>query len=307
MLDVVDDICITGDDAAEGGKRLGEGAHNQIYFVGQAKVGRGAVSFAEHAQAVGIVHHKPGAVSLAELNDLRERGDVTFHTVDAIDDDHDTIGILHALQNVLQVVHIVVAKALHRAPGELAAVHDAGMVFLVGDGNVSLAHQNWNGTQVCLVTSAEAKSRLFADKLGQPAVQFVVDSQGPVEETRTGTTRAILFNRFHSRLAHFGMGGQAQVVVRPDHHQFLVAHLHDVAFGVVQRLEVRIVATPLSLFGHGHSGIGIAFFEEIHVFASASECEVQPYKLIFFLCLMARIRIVFFRLEVKPYPQADGR
>ena len=51
------------------------------------------------------------------------------------------------------------------------------------------------------------------------------------KEARAGTACAISFNCFYGCLAHLGMCGQAEVVVRSNHHQFLVAHFHDVAFG----------------------------------------------------------------------------
>jgi len=44
VLDVIDHIGIARNHAAERGKRLAEGAHNEIDLVGEPKVGRGAAA-----------------------------------------------------------------------------------------------------------------------------------------------------------------------------------------------------------------------------------------------------------------------
>ena len=63
----------------------------------------------EHAAAVRVVDHQPGAVALLELDDAGQIRDVAFGGVEALDDD-ERVFVLGALlaQDLLQRLEIVV-------------------------------------------------------------------------------------------------------------------------------------------------------------------------------------------------------
>ncbi len=182
MLDVVEDRLVTGDEAAQRGEGLAEGAHDQVHVVGEAEVGWSTPPAAQHADGVGVVHHETGVVFLAEGDDLRQRSDVAAHAEDAVHD-HEFAGLrIATLQASLQAGHVIVAEALHLAEGEAAAVNDAGVVLFVCDHDVCPTHQGSDRPQIGLEAGAENQRGLLADEGRQLALQFPVEFQGAVEE-----------------------------------------------------------------------------------------------------------------------------
>ena len=141
VLDVVDHWLGAGDEAAQRGEGLAEGAHHQVYVVVDTQVSARPFAAAQDADGVGVIHHQPGAVFLAQGDDLRQRGDVASHAEHAIH--HDQLASIRreAGKHTVQVLHVVVAVALHRPKGQAAAIHDAGMVVLVGDHVIAPSHQ----------------------------------------------------------------------------------------------------------------------------------------------------------------------
>ena len=90
------------DHAAARGQGLGERRHPQIHVGLDAEELAGACAArAEHAEAVGLVDHQPRAVLLAERDDLRQRGDIALHRVDAVDHDEDAAAVLLRLRELL--------------------------------------------------------------------------------------------------------------------------------------------------------------------------------------------------------------
>jgi len=87
MLDEVNDISVPGDEAADRGKALAERAHDQVDLIRHAEVRRRAPAVPQHAQAVGVIHHDPRAVAPADLDDLRQGGDIAAHAVHAVNHD----------------------------------------------------------------------------------------------------------------------------------------------------------------------------------------------------------------------------
>src|SRR5207248_10539987 len=99
--------------------------------------GTGAAG-AEHADAVGLVHHQPGTEAPAELDDRRQVADVALHREDAVDDDQYAAAVAGGpLEHLLQLVHAVVAEGPQLGAGEAAAVEDRGVVGRVADHRVA--------------------------------------------------------------------------------------------------------------------------------------------------------------------------
>ena len=153
------------------------------------------------------------------------------------------------------------AEAAHLAKGQPAAVHDAGVVILVGDDKVAPAHQRRDGAQVGLVAGGKDQRRLRAHELGQPPLQFQVQFQRTVEEAGAGATGAVAPYRFDGGLAHLGVRGQAQVVVGTDHDQAVVADGDLGALTVGEGDEIGIEASRLHILGRR---VLPTFLEQIH-------------------------------------------
>jgi len=133
-----------------------------------------------------------------------------------------------------------VAKALHRAPAHHAAVHNAGVIFLVDDHVITLADDGRDRADVGLVAGREDQRGLLVHKAGQPPVKLQVQLQRAVQEAGAGHAGAVAVDGFLGRLAQLGVSGQAQVVVGPDHDHFLALKEGDRSFRVAQRPEIGI-------------------------------------------------------------------
>lgn len=95
VAQVVGDLLVGGDEAAERCERLAECAHDQIHIVLEAEMVYGAAAAgAEHSYAVGFVDHHAGVVLLGQTHDLGYVGHVTFHREYAVGHDElDLVGI----------------------------------------------------------------------------------------------------------------------------------------------------------------------------------------------------------------------
>src|SRR6266571_4916279 len=67
---------------------------------------------AEHADRVCVVDRQDGAVALRDLEQRRYVGDVAFHRVDAVDDDHLPDAGGNLLDLALELRHVAVAEPL---------------------------------------------------------------------------------------------------------------------------------------------------------------------------------------------------
>ena len=76
----VGDLLVCGYEAAERCERLGEGAHDKVYVVGEAEVVHySASSFAEDSDAVGFVYHQARVIFLGQPYHLGKVCYVAFH------------------------------------------------------------------------------------------------------------------------------------------------------------------------------------------------------------------------------------
>ncbi len=109
----LDDVAVSGDEAAARGQRLGKRPHPQVHPILDAEqLSRSRTTLAEHSHGVRFIDHEPGAVSRAQLGDLPERGDIALHREDPVDDDeHAATVARRLLQGDLELVGAVVAKS----------------------------------------------------------------------------------------------------------------------------------------------------------------------------------------------------
>jgi len=205
MLDIVNDPGFAHDDPAQGGKGLAKSAHHQVHLIREAEMGCRAAPVGQHAERMRIVHHQPCAIALARVHDIRQRSDVSAHTKDAIH--HHQGGLaLQAFQSLPQVRDVVVPKAPHLAIGELAAIHNTGVIVAVRHDIIAATDQGGDHTQVHAHAGAEHQASLFAHKVRQLLLELVVHRQVAVEKARTGTAGAIAPDGLQGRFAHARIG-----------------------------------------------------------------------------------------------------
>ena len=225
MAHVVHHPLLGGHVPAQARQRLGEGAHVHVHLFLQSEMaGRAPAAFADGAEAVGVVHHDPGAVLSGQTHDIGQVRDVTAHGEHAVGDDQGSGGLGHLLQAPLQVRHVVVLVAEHLAEAEPGAVVDAGVVLPIQDHIVAPAHQGGDDPKIRLEARGEGHHRLLAEELGELRLQFQVHGQGAVQKPGAGAARAEFFESADARLHHLRAAGEAQVVVGAQHDPALSLH-----------------------------------------------------------------------------------
>ena len=201
-----------------------------------------APALADDAQSVSVVHHDARAVFASEADDFGELGDVAAHAEHAVGDDQAARGFRHLLQLKLQLLHVGVSIGEHAAVAELAAVVDAGVVFLVADDVISMADDGGDDAQIGLKAGGEGAAGLLVQEIRQLRFQLKVKLQRSVEEARAGAARAVLLQRIQSRLKNLRTGGQSEIIVGAEHDPALSLHDDLHVLSGFQRVKIRINA-----------------------------------------------------------------
>ena len=136
---------------------------------------RAAAVVAHHAEAVGVVDHQRRIISFTEIHELRDRGNVAFHGIDAVHDDEFRVFEGRRLHLLLQSLHVVVGELQYVAVGETAAVDDAGVVERVEEDVAAPESQAGNHAQVDLEARAVGHGLLLAHQAGQLLLQLQMD------------------------------------------------------------------------------------------------------------------------------------
>ena len=201
----------------------------------------------EHAEGVGVVERQRGAVLPGHPDEARDVGDVAFHRVDAVHDDHRALARAVPLHPALEVGQVAVVEALGLAVGHLGAVDDRGVVELVEVDDVAPADQPGDEAEVGGIAGREDEAGFLAQELGEGALELLVEVERAVQEPAAGAARAVPAERPAGGLEHLRVVGQAEVVVRPQHDPLLSVDDDDGVFRFGDRLEVRIEANRLEL------------------------------------------------------------
>ena len=111
VLNIIDHFEIRRNEPPHGGKRLAERPHIDVDGVLQPKVfARAPALFTEYANRMRIIHHQHRVIRLAQFGNLRQLGNAPLHAEHPINDDHLALVRPQAMQDPLEVLHVVVAK-----------------------------------------------------------------------------------------------------------------------------------------------------------------------------------------------------
>src|SRR5512135_3455436 len=88
MFHEVNNILVGNHKSTDRGKRFAVRPHDDIHVLFHAEMlGSTPSGLSQDADAMGIVHHEPGAVFPAERYDLRKGRNITFHAVHTVNND----------------------------------------------------------------------------------------------------------------------------------------------------------------------------------------------------------------------------
>ena len=241
-----------GHVAAQAGQGLGEGAHVDVHFILQTVItGRAASAVAQHAKAVGVVHHDPRAILLRQAADLRQVRDVALHAEHAVGHDQAARSVRNLLELNFQLLHVLVAVGQHAAVAQAAAVVDGGVVLAIADHVVAVAHDGRNDAQVALEAGGEGHHGLLVQEARQLGLQLQMHLQRAVQEAGARAARAVLLQRVQTRLDDLRVLRKSQIVVRAQHDAALALHLHLGGLTGLQRVEVGVDALRTEFVGEG--------------------------------------------------------
>ncbi len=223
----VDDLALGGGVTAGGAAHgLAEGAGQDVDTVHHAAIfGRAAAVLAHEADGMAVVDHHERVELIGEVADALEVGDVAVHGENAVGRNDDSLAARLARAHKLgaQIVHIAVFIAVAVRLAEAHAVDDARMVQLIGDDGVVRAEQRFKKAAVGVKAGGIEDSVLHADKVGDLALERLVDLLRAADEADGGKAEAPVVVALLRRLDQARVVGKAQVVVR--------AHVHNAVRG----------------------------------------------------------------------------
>ena len=172
-----------------------------------------AAARAQHALAVGVVHHERDAVLLGHRGDFVQRRDVAVHAEDAVGDDEPPGSRAGLLNRAAQVRHVGVRIANDLGAAEAAGVDDAGVVEFVGKDDVVGADQRGDGGDVGHEAALEGDARFGLFEGSQFFFQLHMECHGAGDGAHRARADAVAVDGLLGRGAQAGIVGQAEVVV----------------------------------------------------------------------------------------------
>ena len=118
-------------------------------------------------------------MSLGQLYNGREIGNVAFHAEDAIDDDQFVFSLV-CFESSFESVYVVMLIFPDLAEGEATAVHDACMIGHVDNRGIVALDKSGDHSQIGLVAGREDQRSFFPQEPCQLFFQFFVDFKIPV-------------------------------------------------------------------------------------------------------------------------------
>ena len=243
MAQIVDGVAVRGDEAADGSQALREGPHDEVNLAGQPEMVTHATTLtAKDPQSVRLVNHDGTVIPVFQLDDGGQIGQITLHGEHSVYHDqlHGLAGKL--LQQPLQVGHVVMLVPQLRGEGQAASVHDAGMVTVVTDDVVVAAHHHGQHALVDGEPGREAQGLVLSHEGGQFFLQPHVKVKRAIEESASGTARAILVQGLLGRADDALIPSQSRISVGAEHQHAVTAHLHFSALLAGYFPEIRIHA-----------------------------------------------------------------
>ena len=234
---------------------------------------------AHGSEAVRIVHQNTEIEILLGLGDHIEEAQITLHAEYALGDDQNTsVLLLGKLRSVLelQAERLLVIVGINEtlALMQTQTVDDAGVSLGVVDGNVARREQAVDDRDHTLITVVEQEGILLADKLCQFALELLV----VLGLAAHGGSHTELCGTCGIGLAHLGVVGQTEVVVKAPVEHHLTAETHVGADLALQLREREISVHTLHVLADRTSCILFKSFENInHIVSEFIELYLFPF------------------------------
>ena len=122
--------------------------------------------------------------------------------------------ILHAGELLFGVGDVFVTEDENLGARETCAIDDRSVIEFVGDDEVVFAQERRNGARVGGESGLKDHAGFDVFEAGDLLFQFHVDLHGAGNGAHGARSDSVFAGRFERGFAQFGMGGEAEVVVR---------------------------------------------------------------------------------------------
>ena len=205
-----------------------------------------------------VVDHHARAVFPRERYDFRQLCDVAAHAEYAVGHDQAARRFGHLFQLNFELLHVRMGRGEHSAVAQLAAVVNAGVIFLVADHVIAVPDDCGNDAEIRLKAGRERAAGFLVQEIRQFLLQLQMQLQRAVQKARTGTAGSVLLQRFQPRFEYLRTGGQPQVIVRAEHDPALAFHDDFDVLPAFQRVKIGVNALGAQI---ARDGIGFTFIE----------------------------------------------
>ena len=196
--------------------------------------------FTEDTDTVGLIDHDRAIVLMLQFDDFWQFGKVALHREDAIDHDEFDGFLRQFLEHTLEILHVVVLVVQLLGKGETASIDNRSMVAIVANHEVVLAQQSRDDALIYGETCREAEAIVLTDVFGNLLFELNVQVERSVEETASGTTRAILVECSLSCIDDTLVASQTRIGIRAEHQHLVTTHLNLRSLLSFNSAEIRI-------------------------------------------------------------------
>ena len=175
--------------------------------------------------AMGIVHHEPGATLSGDGDQGRQRGKVAIHAEHAVCYQQMLSGSA-GIQHGLHCRGITMGIAPGLRPAQPAAVQQGRMVQRILQHQVSFLHQCVDDTDIGHVTGTEQQRPVPAQEVRQLLFKSMVCCTVTGDEMGRPAAKPILFQSLPAGRQHGRMAGEAKVVIAAEGHQGMPVEHH---------------------------------------------------------------------------------
>ena len=225
---------------------------------------RAAALGADETRGVAIVNQNQGVVSIGQLANVAQFGEITIHREHAVGNDDDAAGAggLRGFQLGFKVIHAAIGKAEALGLGEPDAVDDRGMVQRIRDDGVLFAEQGFEHRAIGIETGGKQDRVIHAEVVRNAALECQMQIRCAADEAHRGHAEAVRVERLLGGGNEGGMIGQPQIIVGAEvQHLAAAGHLdmrrlvtENGALGLPQRLLADGVEFGGDIGQCGHGG-----------------------------------------------------
>ena len=215
LAEQLDDLASAGDvPTRRATHRLAERSRDDVDALADAvELGRASAAWPDEADGVRVVDHHERVVTLGEIADPRDIGDVAVHREHAVGCDHPGMRAGRLDEPRLELAEVAVRVPESRGLAEPDPVDDRRVVEGVRDDGIIWSEQRLEEPAVRVEARAEQDRVVGAEKRRQPFLELLVQRLCPADEPHRRHSESPALERVAGRLDDRRVVGEPEIVV----------------------------------------------------------------------------------------------